>query len=307
MIPDLERLEVEVFGLKPIEAAFRQDCLNHVQDETPWLVFADWLEEDDQLTLASAYRQRRICNSLGTRMVLVPAGSFWMGGGGGKPGQKQVTLDSDFYLGVYPVTQEQWQSLMGTNPSWFARTGGQDDVQSIADSDLKQFPVEQVSWDDAQEFLQRLNAREKNSEWVYRLPTEAEWEYSCRGGASSREECSFHFYLDRPSNDLSSDQANFGGNYPAGSAPKGPYLMRTTKVGSYQPNRLGIFDLHGNVWEWTSSQQGSDRVFRGGCWVNPGSNCTAAYRNWDEPGFRDGDVGFRLLAVPSGEASQSGA
>ena len=110
-----------------------------------------------------------------------------------------------------------------------------------------------MSWDDVQEFLQKLNAREKDSGWMYRLPTEAEWEYACRGGASSKEECSYHFYLDKPTNDLSSTQANFNGNYPDGGAAKGPYLERTTKVGSYQPNRLGLYDMHGNVWEWSDT------------------------------------------------------
>ncbi len=295
--------------MKPLEAIFRQDCLKHAQDPTPWLVFADWLEEDGQLALAAAYRKRRISNRIGMELVLVPAGSFWMGGGGGKPGKKQVTVAEDFYLGVYPVTQEQWQTLMGSNPTYFSRTGnGRKQVQSISDSDLKQFPVERVTWQDAQEFIRRLNARETGSQWVYRLPTEAEWEYACRGGASSKEECSFHFYLDHPANDLSSTQANFDGNYPEGRGAKGPYLKRTTKVGSYQPNRLGIFDMHGNIWEWTSSQEGSNRVIRGGGWDNHGSFCTAAYRDWlGGPGLRSSNVGFRLLAAPSFEASQSGA
>ncbi len=250
-------IKAERFGVKPIETIFRQDCLKHVQDEVPWLVFADWLEEDGQLALAAAYRNRRVSNSLGMEMVLVPAGSFWMGGGGGQPGQKQVSIGQDFYLGVYQVTQEQWQALMGANPSYFSRTGGgQQRVANIPEEELKQFPVEQVSWDDAREFIGRFNAREASGEWVYRLPSEEEWEYTCRGGASSKEECNFHFYLDQPSNKLSSTQANFDGKYSVGGAAKGPYLQRTSKVGSYQPNRLGLYDMHGNVWEWTSSEQG---------------------------------------------------
>ena len=85
---------------------------------------------------------------------------------------------------------------------------------------------------------------------MYRLPSEAEWEYACRGGATSEEECSYHFYFAKPTNDLSSKQANFNGNYPFGKADKGPYLGRTTKVGSYAPNKLGLYDMHGNVWQW---------------------------------------------------------
>src|SRR5271155_727109 len=94
--------------------------------------------------------------------------------------------------------------------------------KKIADADLLQFPVETVSWEDVQTFIQKLNEREKlDTGWLYRLPTEEEWEYACRGAACSKEECSFHFYLDRPTNDLSPTQANFNGNFPAGSAAGG--------------------------------------------------------------------------------------
>ncbi len=290
--------------MKPIEAIFRQECLKHAEDATPWLVFSDWLEEDGQLALAAAYRRRRFRNTIGMELVLVPAGSFWMGGGGGKAGKRQVLIERDFYLGVYPVTQQQWRLVMEdtaiANPSWFSRTGdGREQVKDIAAADLDQFPVEQVSWDDAQEFIKRLNERERGTGWMYRLPLETEWEYACRGGASSKEECSFHFYLEQPSNDLSSTQANFHGNHPVGSAAKGPYLQRTTKVGSYKPNRLGLYDLHGNVWEWISSQEGSGRVSRGGSWGHQGSYCAAALRGWRGPANRLSYLGFRLLAVPS--------
>jgi formylglycine-generating enzyme required for sulfatase activity len=236
------------------------------------------------------------------KLMLVPKGSFWMGDGAGKPGDRQVQIAQDFYLGAYPVTQGQWQAIMGSNPSWFSRTGnGKDKVKDISDADLKQFPVEQVSWDDAQEFIRKLNQRQKAVRgWVYRLPTEEEWEYACRGGASSREDCSFDFYLDRPTNDLSSTQANFNGNFPAGSAAKGPWLERTAKVGSYQPNRLGIYDLHGNVWQWTASVADSVRVVRGGCWADDGSSCRAAFRSGDPPSRRRHYLGFRLALSPSG-------
>jgi formylglycine-generating enzyme required for sulfatase activity len=135
------------------------------------------------------------------------------------------------------------------------------------------------------------------------LPAEEEWEYACRGGASSKEECSCDFYLDQPTNDLSSTQANFNGNCPAGRGAKGPYLQRTTKVGSYPPNRLGIHDLHGNVWEWTDSVQGSARVLRGGRWDSLGSYCRAADRYWHSPSYRCGNLGFRLALSPSGAGS----
>jgi len=265
------------------------------QEEANWLVYADWLEERGD-PRAALYRQRRLTNSIGMEFVLVPRGSFWMGGRGGEPGEKQVEIAHEFYLGVYPVTQGQWQAVMGSNPSWFSRTGGgKHKVKKIAAADLKQFPVENVSWEDAQEFIRKLNEREKApSGWVYRLPTEEEWEYACRGGARSQEECSFDFYLDQATNDLSSTQANFDGRYPAGSAAKGPFLGRTTKVGSYPPNRLGLYDLHGNVWEWTDSVEGSGRVGRGGGFYNDGADCRAAIRSRDAPTDRYSRLGFRL-------------
>ena len=127
-------------------------------------------------------------NSLGMEFVLVPKGKSWLGGGGGKPGDKEVEITHDFYLGKYEVTQEEWEKVMGSNPSHFSRTGGgKDAVKDIADAELKRFPVENVSWDDAQLFLERLNKREKEAGWVYRLPKEAEWEYACRGGPMCRQ------------------------------------------------------------------------------------------------------------------------
>jgi formylglycine-generating enzyme required for sulfatase activity len=125
-------------------------------------------------------------NAIGVEFVLVPKGTFWMGGGGGIPGDKPVEIEQDFYLGKYEVTQGQWEAVMGSNPSWFSRNGrGRDAVKDVADADLRQFPVESVSWEDAQELIRKLNEREKGSGWLYRLPTEAQWEYACRGGATS--------------------------------------------------------------------------------------------------------------------------
>src|SRR6185369_1278188 len=103
-------------------------------------------------------------------------------------------------------------------------------------------------------------------------PSDAEWEYACRGGANLQSDSAFHFYLGEPSNDLSSLQANFDGNYPEGKAEIGPYLERTTRVGSYRPNPLGLYDMLGNVWEWCSDryEEGLPRVIRGGCWASFG-------------------------------------
>ena len=137
---------------------------------------------------------------------------------------------------------------------------------------------------------------------MYRLPSEAEWEYACRGGATSEEECSYHFYFAKPTNDLSSKEANFNGNFPFGKADKGPYLGRTTKVGSYAPNKLGLYDMHGNVWQWCEDlwdKGGSGRVYRGGSWgYGGGTYCRAAVRCGNAPADRSYYLGFRLARVP---------
>ena len=207
---------------------------------------------------------------LGMKFVLVPKATFYMGWDGtiNKKGVK-TEIKEDFEIAVHTVTQEQWQAVMGNNPSYFSRSGpGKDQVKDIPDADLKLFPVEQVSWNDSQEFIKKLNEKEAGRGYVYRLPSEAEWEYACRGGATSQEECSYHFYFDKPTNDLSSKQANFNGNKPFGKADKGPWLDRPAKVGSYAPNKLGLYDMHGNVCQWCTdlfTPGASNRVLRGGC------------------------------------------
>jgi formylglycine-generating enzyme required for sulfatase activity len=158
-----------------------------------------------------------------------------------------------------------------------------------------------VSWDDAQEFIKKLNEKEKGKGYQYRLPSEVEWEYACRGGATSEEECSYDFYFAKPTNDLSSKEANFDGNSPDGKADKGPNLGRTTKVGSYVPNKVGLYDMHGNVWQWCEDlleKGGSVRVIRGGCWDFDGQNCRAANRGRNAPTDRYDDLGFWLARVP---------
>ena len=247
---------------------------------------------------------REIVNSVDMKMVLVPFGTFWMGDRGR---QTPVSIPRNFFIGACPVTQGQWADIMGSNPSWFGRSGyGADKVKGFSEADLKMFPVEQVSWDDVQEFLKRLNERENKRGFLYRLPSEAEWEYACRGGATTPQHCAFDFYFAQTTNDLSSDLANFDGSRPAGGARKGRYLERTTKVGSYPPNQLGIFDMHGNVWEWCQDlfwSGRSARAFRGGCWRYDGPSCRASYRclNGREPGDQSEYLGFRIVAIPSDE------
>ncbi|MBN9520503.1 protein kinase [bacterium] len=235
-------------------------------------------------------------NGVGMRFVLVPKGRAWLGGGKDRPGDAEVEIPADFYLGRYEVAQADWEAVMGENPSHFSRAGGgADAVKDVPDADLKWFPVESVSWDDCQVFVERLNRREKESGWVYRLPTAAEWEYACRGGPmADRADSAFDYYFARPKNVLLPESANFN-----------TAQQRTCRVGSYEANRLGAFDLHGNVHEWCAdAEPAADgtpaRVTRGGCWDFSASACTAAFRDNGAPGFRHFNLGFRVARVPVG-------
>jgi formylglycine-generating enzyme required for sulfatase activity len=239
-------------------------------------------------------------NALGMRLVLLPAGTFRMGsprselqrhGNEGFP--RDVSVERPFYLGVCPVTQQQYERLMGRNPSWFckANRGG------------PRHPVEQVTWHEAAEFCHRLCElpEELSARRSYRLPTEAEWEYACRAGASTP----FSWGAS-----ASSTSANFNGLFPYGDGARGPYRRRTTAVGRYEPNRWGLYDLHGNVWEWCSDgyldgdpvveEKGRDRVVRGGSWFNEGGLCRAACRLRRPAGDGDFNVGFRVAATAAG-------
>jgi formylglycine-generating enzyme required for sulfatase activity/Leucine-rich repeat (LRR) protein len=233
-------------------------------------------------------------NGLGMEFVLVPKGKSWLGGGGGHPGSKEVVIAHDFYLGKYEVTQEEWQKLTGFTPSYWSRTGaGKDAVKDVPDAELMRFPVDNVSWDDAQAFLERLNKQQQVAGWVYRLPNEAEWEYACRGGPlPDKFESAYDFYFDKPTNQVLPEQANLG------KVRKG-----NCRVGSYKPNRLGLYDMHGNVWEWcedgeTSAAGAPLRAYRGGCWFNESRLCRAAGHYAYPPTYRDGGFGLRMARVP---------
>ena len=120
----------------------------------------------------------KFTNTLGMEFVIVPKGQSWLGGGKDRLGDKEVEIPADFYLGKYEVTQEEWEKVMGENPSHFSHVGdGNDAVKDVGDADLRRFPVEMVSWHQCQVFVAKLNQREKGAGWVYRLPTQAEWEY----------------------------------------------------------------------------------------------------------------------------------
>lgn len=259
---------------------------------------------------------KEITNSIGMKLVLIPAGTFTMGSPATEADrstlegpQREVEITKPFYLGVYEVTQGQYERVMGTNPSWFSTKGNaKDRVNDIADT--SNFPVETVFWNDAVEFCRRLSdlAEEKQAGRKYRLPTEAEWEYACRAGSNEP----FHF-----GKSLSSRQANCNGNFPYGSADKGPYLQRTCAVGSYEPNRFGVYDMHGNVWEWCADwvakyegekaidptgperagPVGANRVHRGGGWDVGARECRSAGRGGNTLDWRNHILGFRVALV----------
>ena len=232
-------------------------------------------------------------NSIGMEFVLVPMGRYWAGGGGGNAGGKDVPIPYDFYLGRYEVTQAEWATVMKTNPSSFQRAGlERSKVMDIDENALKRFPVDDVSWNACQAFIARLNELEKTTGWKYRLPTEVEWEYACRGGPmADKDKSAFFFYLENPLNTLLPDQAN--------SRQSG--LGRTCTVGSYPPNSLGLYDMHGNVWEWCDDlhKDGSpNRLHRGGSFRYGSEFSRATHRGGHPPSYQNADHGLRLARIP---------
>jgi formylglycine-generating enzyme required for sulfatase activity len=196
-----------------------------------------------------------------------------------EPALKVMRIERPFYLGIYPVTQKEYQAIMGSNPSYFQKAQGGG----------PEHPVEQVSWEDAVTFCGKLSAlaAEKQAGRIYRLPREEEWEYACRAGTSTP--VSF-------GEALSSREANFDGTRPYGGGAVGPFLKRTSRVGSYPANAWGLCDMHGNVWEWCADwyTTGQHRVLRGGSWNNSGHLCRSARRQKYAPDFRADNVGFRV-------------
>jgi formylglycine-generating enzyme required for sulfatase activity len=251
-------------------------------------------------------KSNRFDESICIKMKLIPAAEFEMGspdldhdaGSDEKP-RHRVQITRPFYLGVYEVTQGQYRAVTGENPSHFK---GSDDL-----------PVEKVSWNDAIGFCNKLSERdglkpyyrsgagEKSGGDGYRLPTEAEWEYACRAGSKTR----YCF----------GDDAAALGEYAWYDGNSG---NKTHPVGQKHPNRFGLYDMHGNVWEWCldnydaeyykqpnapdprgPSSSAAWRVFRGGSWYSTGGICRSAIRNWISPEFRNLYMGFRVARVPS--------
>ncbi|MGZ3596910.1 MAG: formylglycine-generating enzyme family protein [Syntrophales bacterium] len=236
--------------------------------------------------------------TIGAKFVLIPAGTFMRGSPENEPDrssnekQYKVKINKPFYMQTTEVTQGQWKKVMGNNPSEFKSCG--DDC-----------PVEQVSWNDAQEFIKKLNKMEGTNK--YRLPTEAEWEYAARAGTTTP------FYT---GNCLSTDQANYNGNFPLTGCPKGEYRDKTVRIGSFAPNAWGLYDMYGNVWEWcqdwfddyswmrsrlsdpSGPLSGTERVMRGGCWSDGAKYSRSAHRLYFKPTGATRYIGFRLVRTP---------
>ncbi|MFL5340121.1 MAG: formylglycine-generating enzyme family protein [Gemmataceae bacterium] len=234
-----------------------------------------------------------LARGVSLKMARIPKGKFWMGSPANEADrdpddekQREVEITNEFYMGICEVSQGQWKAVMGegNNPSHFRG----DDL-----------PVETVSWDDAKNFILKLNASKKVKSLLFRLPTEAEWEYACRGGAASKDSEPFHF-KDGPAATPTTNRANFHGNYPyPDTAAKGIYRAKTTPVGSFEANRFGLFDMHGNVAEWCEdlySPGAAKHVYRGGSYGDGGVFCRAASRLADNPDSRKDYLGFRLAA-----------
>jgi uncharacterized protein (TIGR02996 family) len=299
-------------------------------EETRWLVLADWLDENDDPRRAELLRlhrkllatccepdahperadwQARVVELLGLGVVpcvprhtlalpggvplvgaFVPPGTFRMGGSvldNEKPVHR-VTFTGGWFMGVHPLTQAQWKAVTGTEPSHFPG---------------RNKPVETVSYSDCRKFCTTLT-ESQNGRATVRGPTEAEWECACRAGTTTE----YHF-----GDVLNTNLADYNGNYSWNGSPKGSYREETTDVGTFPPNPWGLYDLHGNVWEWCADwygpytsedrtdpntnkkQSGSNsRVMRGGSWLFNPDSCRAANRFVAAPAYHDSFIGFRV-------------
>jgi len=251
--------------------------------------------EEQSPAAATGGQPKEVVNTIGMKLVLIPAGTFTMGspieeeGANDNEEQHQVTISKDYYLGVTEVTQGQYEKVMGTNPSYFQK-------RVIRKSDSSMYPVEQVSWEDAVEFCKKLSdlPEEEKAGRIYRLPTEAEWEYACRAGSKTA-------YSFGENSESLGDYAWFGDNSND----------RTHPVGEKKANAWGLYDMHGNVWEWCSDwlgdywskpqkdprgpSYGASRVKRGGSWDAGPNLVRCAERYFNTPELRLNGTGFRLV------------
>jgi formylglycine-generating enzyme required for sulfatase activity len=256
-------------------------------------------KENSRRTSFACFFPEDLGNGVVLEMVYIPGGTFMMGSPATEEGrdscespQHQVTVPA-FYAGKYPITQAQWQEVMGNNPCLLKR---------------EKLPVVGVSWRDAVEFCGKLSQKTGKK---YRLLSEAEWEYACRAGTTTP----FHFgesITPALVNDF-----NYDGNRPYANVPKSLYPEQTTYVGSFPPNAFGLYDMHGQVWEWCSDrwhsnyngaptdgsswETGTDnnRVQRGGSWFHLAVNCRCAFRLSDSAGnsSRWSWMGFRVAVA----------
>ena len=227
-------------------------------------------------------------------MIYCAPGEFMMGSPDNEEGRcddevlRRVKLTKGFWLGKYPVTQRQWQSVIGINPSNF--------------KGYAHLPVDCISWFMCSEFAEKVSSvvRQQLGVWA-RLPTESEWEYACRAGTTTA-----YFWGDS----LNGDKANCDGTEPCGTTIRGPYLQTTTLVGTYEANPWGFCDMHGNVWEWCSDWYGAyssgivvdskgpasgvRKILRGGSWYDIAEASRSAARCRSDPNYCNDTYGFRL-------------
>jgi len=254
---------------------------------------SEWGEDEHGLWMAFHYKKLRHV------LRWIEPGTFMMGSPEDEPERyddeilHQVTLSEGFWLGATTVTQALWQAVTGDN---FSKFKGDER------------PVEQVSWENAHRFMERLNKEIAGLE--LELPTEAQWEYACRAGTMTP-----FFFGDN----ISTDQVNYDGNDPYAGGEKGLYHEETVEVKALACNDWGLYQMHGNVREWcrdwygdypdeatidpVGPSKGRDRVYRGGSWFYHGRNCRSACRNRNVPGHRYYWLGFRLARGRTGKSS----
>ncbi len=235
------------------------------------------------IPVAGEEREFEIFKNVAMKFCWIPAGKAILGSS--KSEKERIIEEAEhefettgFWLGKYPVTQIQWQNVMGNNPSYFKGDN---------------LPVEKVNWNDCRGFVEKC----KVSGLQVEMPHEDQWEYACQGGKGNKQA----FYW---GNELNGDKANCDGNYPYGTNEKGIYLKKTSEVGSYEkvaPHPWNLCDMHGNVWEWCNNLHMEDRsyyafrAFRGGGWGSLPVSCRWSCRYGDDPRGRGFDLGFRLI------------
>jgi formylglycine-generating enzyme required for sulfatase activity len=261
-----------------------------------------WTKKEKSITVTGY--QEQLAENIAINLIQIPAGEFQMGAPeqeadrqSDEGPQHQVELRS-FFLGQTPVTQAQWQVVAG----WPKQQLDLKDQPSLFQGANR--PVEQVSWQEAEEFCRRLSVRTGQD---YTLPSEARWEYACRAGTTTP----FSF-----GETLTPELANYDANNTYASGPKGVYRQQTTEVGSFPANGWGLHDMHGNVWEWCLDPWhgsyegaptdgsawmvggGASKLLRGGSWHVLPAFCRSAYRYDDHPGSRNIIIGFRVCCLP---------